>query len=399
MSDGKDTWNYDVLAEYNECKYKERLTTSHIVGEQTPIKVGEEENEDTGKMVPKYDPFYVLIKDRKKYALHAEHLDALPIIVKDSDGKKDGPNWYEMITSYASVKAQEKKVLDFRELVDSICPFEHSNPLHFTLWKIITLCANIDRVMCRVATDPGFGKDSVVTCAGELLGDTAVLNKPSDAKVRRELTNKVLLINEMGTFSGQQRKDMEDMLLALGDKKSIYINPKRATNGTEESYRTGSLSMLLTFNTLQCYKDPSKYFDFVFNDAVYDRFLSFKFNGSIQESIAPPLFPKVVMEQNKEYYLNYIRSIMFYMNNFQQEASAKGFKTKIGKDYPLSGRSQNNFNILVAGAILYAKDEKEAQGYIDEYYKCHVAYEQMVKQEAITEELKVSEFSFKPEGN
>jgi len=379
MVDSNMRFHYDCLQLYNDNKYKERLTESHIISDKIALKVGEKYDKEKGEDVPDYHHFYILWKDRKKYALLASEKDKLPIIVNKSKELRQGKDVYELIQEFSSVKSQPAKVFTFRKLVDDLCGFTHSSPIDFTLWKICALSSVVSRTVFRVATEPAFGKDSVVTCLGELLGDTANLNKPTVAKLEFELTNKLILMNELGTLSGEQRQKMEDFLLNIGDMKNKYKKSSRAGKGTLEEYNIQYLSLILAFNNIDCYKQPDKYFDYVFNDAVYDRYIPFKFNGKITQRIAAPIYAKKLMEEYKPFYEDYIRSIMWYVDNFEEDSYKKGFNTEIPEKHKLTARWQRNFNTFIIFINLYAETQEEAESLIHALLTRHKAYLSMLK--------------------
>jgi len=374
-----ERFHYNILQEYNENKYKERLTASHIISDKIPLKIGSEWSREQLKEVPTYINIYVLWKERKKYALLSSEIDKLPIIVQKSREIRQGKDVYELIERYASVRPQPNKLMDFRELVDTLCSFEHSSKLDFTLWKICALSSMISRAVFRVSTEPAFGKDSVVTCLGELLGDVANLNKPTVAKLEYELTNKLILMNELGTLSGEARQKMEDFLLNIGDMKNKYKKSSRAGKGTLEEYDISEMSLILAFNNIDCYPDHEKYFDYVFSKAVYDRYIPFKFQGKIVERIKTPLFAHTLMESYKPFYEEYIRSVMWYSKNYEREAMDKKFTTTTADEYPLPARWQRNLNTFIIFIHLYAKTSQEAQQLLDELMVRHKNYISMVQ--------------------
>lgn len=321
------------------------------------------------------------------YALVSEYRESLPIIVTASQELRQGKDVYELVKGFQSVKPQAEKVFDFRKMVEELCPFEHSNPEDFTLWKIVALTSVITKTVLRVATQPAFGKDSVITCLGYLLGDTANLNKPSVAKLEYELTNNLILMNEIGTLSGENRQKMEDFLLDIGDMKNNYTKKSRAGKGTKENYNIKTLSLILSFNTLECYPNKEKYFDYVFNRAVYDRFIPFRFEGKITEHIKTPLYAKELVKQYKPFYEDFIRSVMFYMDNFEKEAMKKNYTTLTAndcKEFPM--RHKEVFNKIVIFIHLYAQTQEEANELIKTLIKRNHQYTQMVRNQEFDEE-------------
>ena len=150
-----------------------------------------------------------------------------------------------------------------------------------------------DRINVRASTSPGFGKDSILELLGELIGDIAIVQKPTIAKLEYLSMNKVLMVNELMNLTKQEYRDIEQYLLSVGAFKNNYTKRSRAGSQGKEDYDISKLSVLLTYNNLQDYLDGGipieEYFDRTQTNQVKDRFIPFKFGGVIVTLHFPPL--------------------------------------------------------------------------------------------------------------
>ena len=363
-------WHYSVLRSFNEQHYSHLLTSSHMVEGRTIINIGT-------KDIPDKRVVYIFKKNLKEYALEQQHIAELPIVVDDSIEVHYGRKAYDLITSFRSARFREERLLSFRQMVDDLVCFEHSDALDFILWKIIVLSSSITRLTCRVCSSPNFGKDSAVKVVGDLLGDSVIISNPTVAKLEYSLVNKVLVLNELANLSGAEKQAMEHFLLTTGDLSNTYEKRSRSTASTSETYNISNLSLLMVYNNIECYPEV-KYFDDVFQEATKSRFIPFKLNGRLTQQIRSPLNVRDIAEKNSNYFKAFIRSMMWYRRHWQEEVAGKGVKTINSKTYELKNRWATNFDTIGFFICLYANDNKEAMTLTNELFKRHKAYLEMV---------------------
>ena len=367
---------YGCLRAFNEKHYAGLLSDAHIIGGRIQINLGTKDD-------PDYSVVYPLRKTPtgKIWALPQEHLEALPIMV--TKFKKDvayNQKVYEYITEYKSAKFREERVMGFRQLVDELCCFEHSSPIDFILWKIIVLAGVCGRLVCRVSSQPGFGKDSVVNVIGDLCGTSVIVHKPTMAKLKYVLTNKLVMLNELANLKGDDREAMESFLLATGALSNVFENNSRSVEGTKETYNIGKLSLLLTYNDKACYPENYVYFDDMFNQAVPDRFIPFQFKGRITEQLNPnPPNAAAIADQNAEYYKSIVRTIMWYRNHWYEEIALKPCGFKCGAERGLPQRWASNFDTISHFITLYSENAKENAALLETLYDRHLEYQKQIR--------------------
>lgn len=86
----------------------------------------------------------------------------------------------------------------------------------------------------------------------------------------------------------------------------------------------------------------------------------------------------LLAERYEEYFKDYIRSIMWYKQQWFYELAENTDKVKSSKDYSLKGRWANNFDMIRNFVILYSDSAEEANGLLDSLYNRHVDYQKMV---------------------
>lgn len=384
MSDRTKTFHYHTLREWSTNYYKGLL-----------------KKEDVNDAITVLDERYILITqgiNRYLLSLHAiEELPLLPTNTKyiDYRGKP-----YQIVTSYKSARFKSEKHYAFRQMVDDLCPFVHDETKDYVVWKIIAFAALLSKCVYRICSPPAFGKDSVLKVLGYLTGDVCVIANPTVAKLEYRLTNKLLMLNEFANLKAEDRYGMEHFLQSVGDGSNTYEKRSRAGVGTSESTDIGELSLVCAYNDLECYTDDSRFFDRVFTQQTKDRFIPFKFKGTISQQIENVPDPREQAMVDADYLQKYVRSITYYKESWLDEVMEKrNWLVKRAIDYGFKGRWANNFDVLIDFILLYSETPEEASMLMNTLYNRHVDYMEMVygrslltsRKPKLNEELVVSE--------
>ena len=374
-------WHYDTLAEFNRQWYDGVLTQSDLLDEELFIS----EYKDTYGNPTIADRFFFVLKSGKiKYLLDSDLVDKLPIIVKSYEKVSYKGKGYRLITSAKSVKFKAEKRMSFRELLNTFAEFRHSEPSEFLKWKLIVIVSWLNRINVRVATEPAFGKDSVVNVLSYLMGNVAKVANPTIAKLEYLLFNKVLMINEVSGIKAEDRHYIEQFILSAGDFSNTYEKRSRASGGSVERYDISNLSLLLTYNTLNNYKTEDKYFDYMFqnNDAVISRVIPFKFSGVLEERFDKVFNVKEELEKSNSYFENFIRTMMYYkdITNVYNELHKYKLHDNIKQavDNIKHQRWKQTFNRLMLYADLYSESELEFNQLVAGLINSHWAYDRML---------------------
>lgn len=366
-------WDYKVVGKFNDIFYKDLLQTKHMSDGEKFIKTVNTPDSKEAVEEELNTFFFVLVKGHQKYLLESDHVNKLPIFVKDSKRIGYKGEGYNLITSFDTARFLPEKKFDFRELVNKFGEMSHEETKDFTLWKLICFTSLMDRINVRISSRPAFGKDSIMDLLNDLIGSIAIVQKPTIAKLEYLSMNKVLMVNELMNLTTQEYRDIEQYLLSVGAFKNNYTKRSRAGSQGREDYDISKLSLVLSYNDVDCYPDVDQYFDKVQTRQVKERFLPFKFKGTITEVFPDIPKPFEEAEKNKEFFVSIARTFKYYSDNWRKEL----------KPYPeinlgLTGRWKRNFDTITRFINLYSETEEEYKNLCLELYKKHIDYTEMV---------------------
>jgi len=325
-------WNYEVIQAFNEIYYRGLLTKKDLASnKEVVVKEAsrfKEENVNNETVVME-EPvalnnyFFVLQKNTDRYLLQSDQVHRLPIQVRECEKIAYNKEGFNLIKKFAPVGFAPQRMMSFRHMVDNFAFFNHNNSPHFKLWKIIALTAYLSRINVRVATEPAFGKDSILRLLDDLMEHIGIVQKPTLAKLEYLTNNKVILVNEFVNLSPQETREIEQYLLTVGDFSNKYQKRSRAssTYGGTEEYDTSKLSVILTYNNLDCYPEDIKYFDEAHTKQIKERFLPFKFSGRLEHVFNREATPSELAEKHKDFYVAIARTIKYFgdENNVRRE--------------------------------------------------------------------------------
>ena len=268
------TFHFKTLSHFNNIIFKDVLTEDNQFGNEIAIKLDvDDDTRHSG---------YTLRKGLKTYFMFSSHIKKLPVRALEVDKVLDGKNVYHLVKDYKSVKVTGEDTMTFRELVDSFCPFKHSKPTHFLLWKIITLGAYVSRINFRLATPPAFGKNSCVDSLRELTNNVARVDRATFPKLEFVIRFPLIICNEIASLSGAEQREFESFGLSAGDFSNKYTKRSRKTSGTKEIMDISKLSLGFTYNDRRCYESVGRGgFDSGFPTQFLDRFLPLKMEGAL----------------------------------------------------------------------------------------------------------------------
>jgi hypothetical protein len=271
----------------------------------------------------------------------------------------------------------EKTFDNFKQFINEFCDYQVTNNTSFTIWKIISVMSYISRLNLRVATNPAFGKDSIFKVLNSLIGDIGVVNNPSIAKIEWLLTNRVIVTNEVANIQAKEKHDLEQYYLTCGDFSNIYTKRSRASlEGSRESYDISKLSNLVIFNNIECYQegDKKRYFDYVFQKAIKERFFPLKMEGTITENFSLVRTPEKYADTYGDSYKKIIKYLKFLQKKYETELH---HYTK--KEFGFKDRALRNWETMCAGLDMYAETQEEYDMLCAHLYKAHCDYLEMVR--------------------
>ena len=158
MNEKARVFHLDVLALHNSELYASLLYESDVVSEN--IKEICFEDEDGLEMDPEQG--YFMRKDRKKYWISKEVFKNLPIRVRDENQiLKHKEDIIINPLNPAAFKITPEQCHTFKNLIDQLVPFQHSEHKQWTLLKIISVVGYVSKIFVCISSMPEFGKSSV----------------------------------------------------------------------------------------------------------------------------------------------------------------------------------------------------------------------------------------------
>jgi hypothetical protein len=394
--------HYDCLAEFKRQIYKEVLTRDNLVSGQ--IKIDKLSFEDGSTDDEANFWGYILEKDGVKYLLSCRNASTnqeidikymFPLIPRNLLKVAYKGQAYYQIQKPIVARWKPQKSMEFKDLIKSLTPFQHSNPKHQTIMAFISLASMMDKINIRVSSPASFGKDSMVDTLGHLFGNAATLENPTLAKLEFMTTYKWLAVNEVIDIGKAEWRIIEQFLLSAGAHKPEITKHSRAVaGGVKEILDISQFSLALLYNDIDHYPEFEKYFDFVTKKAVLNRFPALRLHGVLQadfNKIKDINVPKYVSE-NIDLYKEIIYNFEYYKQNFY--SLLKGFNHD--KLKPMPERWKVNMGRVLKIVDLYCDTQEEFDSWVKEINKCMIDYSEMMKYPELRNknpELDVSELN------
>jgi hypothetical protein len=330
---------------------------------------------------------YHLIKDGVNYLIESsdasgEEIDIFNLIPIDANDLKKiadtKGNVYYKVCRPTPRRIRPEKTLSPREFIDNMTLLKHSNPNHQKILTFMALSQLWDRSYYRIATPPGFGKDSVVDIFGSFYGGCGTVESPTIAKLEdRASVLKWLVANEVVDIPKEAYDIIQNFLLPAAAHKNEITKRSRAFQNVAEIIDISKFSLSLFYNDILEYPDVKKYFDSVTKGAVKDRFPAFRFYGQYQEDFnsMKTVDVNAFVKENMEWYINMVRAFLYYKENYQQYLH-KYNTEKLNK---VSGRDAINLGRLLKIADFYSQSQEEFDSWIEEINKAMEDYVVMLQ--------------------
>jgi hypothetical protein len=372
---------YDSLSEFNHSFYRDLLTEEHLLPQKIEINkmtLPDGSADDTyqfrGWELQKNNIRYLLseyIKDKK-----VDIKEILPIMPKNLLEVGTKGIVYSHIKKPVRARIKPIQKLSFRELVDILSSFNHTNSDHFKLLWFKSLASYFFRYYDRTSTPAGFGKDSCVEVLSNLMGKCGTIESPTIAKLEeRSTVLKWLAISEVVDISASDWRIIQQYLLAAGAHKPSITKHSRAHGKVGEVIDISDLSISLFYNDIESYDNYDKYFDYVSKAAVKDRFPAFRLHGTLQENFNDIVSMDIqrYVEENMERFKDIIHSLSFYKDNIQSH----GYIINSTEKYP--NRWKTSLGRLYKVIDYYCETQEEMDYWVSLIDKSIEDYKDMIK--------------------
>jgi len=378
MNEEGRKFHNEVLNLYREEMYSSLIYEHNVVSDT----LKEIEFEDS--LGSKSSPIrgFFAKKDRHKYFLTEKIFKLLPIRVKDKNEELiHQENVIIKPLNPTPFKITPEKKFEAREFIDGFLPFEHSNPMHFLLMKMVSLVSCFGRTYICIASEPNFAKTSAFDVLDSLTDRSPVFKPRSVPGVLNHINGTGnIVFDEVHDCKKEIKEIMEEFALQIGGGKSTYINGALKSAKTKMKYSCTLQSITFLYNSTHNYghKAPKIYFDFIFsnNKAIDNRFLKIKFDGELTEKFDRNFNLKKEAVDNKGYYVKFAKQMLYYQELKQSNGYERRYNTT--SELKLRGRRKNILDEITWLMDMYAKDQEEYDTLYYELEKCILSYREMI---------------------
>jgi len=366
----------------------------------------------------KGEKYWLAEVNKQKFLLTDSVVEALPIVVVEYEPLLYRNKVYNIPTKVKSVKLKPEKKMSFRDLVDwfelkmseydldgnrlTVEQYDKSKLQHL-LYRIIVMAAEIDRINFRISTTAGFGKNSMVSMLGALMGDVAESNPRSAPAIEYRLFNKLLVLDELSNLESSQKQLIQNILLQIGDFSPSYEKGTRATTDTADIYDISNLSLLIFYNLYEDYVlagQEQRFFDNVFTKAVMDRFPAVRFYGFLDQN-------QFLEEPNKDDWVKYadeykavISTIRWYRENWVDELTDEKYdwvKETLMNKRLYGNRHRKSLYKVLSFLAVYSLGYEEYTQLSEELFKAYWDYKEALSKNSksvatTVEEIKIDSF-------
>jgi len=368
--------HYRALQQFNAEFYNDILTKKHLNPDQKHFT--KYTKVTTGNKVEANFACWELEKDGVKYLVKSFEPDEqitgdaridireeLPIKVLDHVPISKQNTLYERVSDWAPVRIKPERTYEYRELIDSLASFKHTSERDQKLWWMIAMAGYLDKVYVRIATEPGFGKDSAIKILGLLTDDVTDSNASvTRAKLEFMTQYKLLALNEFSDLPPKKWENIESFVLDVADDSPTVTKRSRAHNGVGEVIDISDFSVLMFYNDLKNYQEPEDYFDNRAKEAVDDRFVPIRLAGQLSDERfeeAEEINMEELVRDNMGEYKSFIRGIRWWGENYESEVN-RDWSADFD-DYSL--RWTRNLKRIAKSINLYAESEDEFHEYVE----------------------------------
>lgn len=369
-------WHLDCLGTHNEFLYSELIREEDVVSEN--LKELEEYSVNNSGFLRGY----YARKGKTKYWVDEKVFSHLPIKVEDKDCEELVIKEDVVLMPLKPIpfKIRPESKLTIRELIDSFVPFDHTNPLHWRIAKVVTLTSYISKVFICISSKSHFGKSSLFDCLNGVTDKTPVF-KPRSIPGTLHYMNGfgAMVFDEIQGCKKEVKDIIEHIALEIGGGKTIYHNGALRSSYTKQTYNCILQSLVFLYNNVSNYANPRKdFFEYIFrnNTAIDNRFLKLKFDGELTEVFKKDFDIVKAAKDNRGYYIDVAKTLLYLQelkrnNGYQQ-------RWNINTHNGLTGRRRQVYEDILWLADMYCKDQSEFDEFVRGLDKCISDYRVMV---------------------
>ncbi len=363
-------WHTDTLTGFNLKLYDGLLNKEHIVSNEVCKKYND--CEYYGFVLEKENP---KTKMKERYFVQTKDITELPLTVLGWQKFSSKSEVFRMVLESKTSKIPSRKEMNFRDLVSFYSNYEHSNPNHWLLSRIIILAAYFERLNIRIVSEASYGKDALVDILNILNGNVSNLYNATLGKLKYALNSDLIVINELGGLKKEEVGSLQVYLTQAGSYKPKYENNSRSTAGTKEVMDLRNKSHVIFHNTPEYYESKGQqYFEQMFTPAIMDRFPALLLDGWVKEDFSHSRHINDIEDSEIAKLKAFIATLNYYKDNLLLKAKYAiddGFWRFSGKE---KQRSLRSFKIIIKYIAEYCQSEAEFKEICELLKKCRFDY-------------------------
>lgn len=379
MNDNVKSWHSSVLASFNAELYDKLIYERHVSSESMKEVILQPLNsvsKDDGTI---HKGFFA-VKDKIKYLIGPKNFTQLPIKVKAYNEWKCREDVVYVPTDATGFRVIPKHSINFRELVDSFAPFEHSMSDDYIVMKISCLMADIGRTYMCMVTEPNGGKSSLFKLLHAINNRTPVYQPRSIPGCLNKITGDGNIVwDDIINVPSDPRKAMEDMSMQIADGSSVYHNGAMKSHQTKTKYLTPLQSLTFLYNDVKNYAKPEKkYFDVIFenNGAMDDRYLKMFFKGRLLQKFHRDFDITGTANKNQAYYIAMAKELLYLKEHKQSGGYTKRWNHN--SLLSLKSRKRLSYDEICWGVDMYCESQEEYDKFIQILDSSIIDYKSML---------------------
>jgi len=382
--------HYDALGEFDHQFNQNLLTIEDLQGglqEFTPVRYEDGSDIKRGVLwawVLKKKGSKYLVTSRDDKGNKVKLKDILPIKTDSVIRVSSKGIVYKWVKNPISMRFRPIQHYTFKEFLDTLNCWKGSNHKHQLLWWLMGITMAYNRSYFRVASPPGFGKDSLIDTLGNLFNKSATVENPTIAKFEEMVCfYDVIGVNEVSNLSKADWRKLQIALLATCAFKPMLTKQSKAHGGVGSFIPLRGVSVPVTYNDITNKRDDSSYFDKRADDELLDRLPAFRLWSTYTEDfdvIKSKNVPNMVREGIPEY-KKLISTFHYYKDNM------KYHNFKVEGLCSMSHRWKTNVNRLLKTIDAYCTTQEEFNGWIDVINNSIKDYKEMMKHTPMYEDL------------
>jgi len=363
MDEAVKKWHSSVLSCHTAWLY-DKLIYEHNISSESLKEVVLQPPQSTSKDYGTIHQGYFAVKDKIKYLVHPNSYKNLPIKVNSFDRWKYREDVVLVPASVTPFNIVPKHSIEFKELVDSFAPFEHTHPDVYTVMKIAAIMSDVGRTYYCMVTEPNGGKSTLFKLLHAINNRAPVYQPRSIPGCLNKITgNGNIIWDDIINVPADPRKAMEDMSMQIADGSSVYHNGAMKSHQTKSKYNTPLQSLTFLYNDIKNYQNPEKkYFDVIFenNGAMDDRYLKMLFPGRLTQQFHRDFDITGTADSNRQYYITMAKELLHLQEMKQSGGHTNSYQQGSSVNLPdLKSRKLLTYKEICWGISLYSSSQEE----------------------------------------